>query len=135
MFDFSESYTPLILPCGHTLCEQCVEKIKKECSNDGESYNSKSYCSYFQRKFENTNFEEFDYDISLISDDEKNFNDKKIKKIIKIIMKIIYQILKIMKKLKKEKKKKTQMMIVIVKVKMKNLLYIQMMIVRLLLII
>ena len=77
MYDFSESYTPLILPCGHTLCEQCVEKIKKECSNDGESYNSKSYCSYFQRKFENTNFEEFDYDISLISDDEKTFNENK----------------------------------------------------------
>ena len=76
MFDFSESYTPLILPCGHTLCEQCVEKIKKECSNDGESYNSKSNCSYFQRNLENTNFKEFDCDISLISDDEKNFNEK-----------------------------------------------------------
>lgn len=120
MYDFSEGYIPLILPCGHTLCEQCVEKIKSECMNDGESYNSKSNCSYFQRNMENANFQEFDCDISLISDDEKIMI--KIKKIIimKIIKKIIYLIQKIMKKLMKKKKKNLKMMIV--KVKMKNLL-------------
>ena len=77
MYDFSEGYIPLILPCGHTLCEQCVEKIKSECMNDGESYNSKSNCSYFQRNMENANFQEFDCDISLISDDEKNYDKNK----------------------------------------------------------
>ncbi len=73
---FSNLHIPYFLPCGHTLCFQCIERIKSECLNeDNESFLSKSKCSYFDKLNIKIFRPEFDIDI-LLSDDEENVKKK-----------------------------------------------------------
>ena len=73
---FSNIYRPYFPPCGHTICLQCINKIKSECLNDNnESFTSKSN-TYFEKNI--LKVYKPDYDIELLlSDDEENTKKKK----------------------------------------------------------
>ena len=47
---FSNIYRPYFLPCGHTICHQCIIRIKGECLNENnDSFTSKSNKNYFEK--------------------------------------------------------------------------------------
>ena len=49
-FDYySNGKIPKILPCGHTICVQCIINIKKQCEEDSDSYTDNSKDSFFYK--------------------------------------------------------------------------------------
>ncbi len=63
-FDFySNGKIPKILPCGHTICIQCISNIKKQCEEDDDSYTDNSKDSFF---YKNHNDKEEEKKIDII---------------------------------------------------------------------
>ena len=63
-FDYySNGKIPKILPCGHTICIQCISNIKKQCEEDDDSYTDNSKDSFF---YKNHNDKEEEKKIDII---------------------------------------------------------------------